>query len=65
MKNNEKHLKEALPPKNTSKKKYRIRIAETQEAEEEIKNFDRYEPIPENEDHKTISWVSRLYGVWS
>jgi len=56
MKNNEKHLKETLPPKNTSKKKYRIRIAETEEAEAEIKNFDRYEPnIPDNEDHKTIS----------
>jgi hypothetical protein len=53
MKNNEKHLKE--PSKNISKKKYRIRIAETEEAEQEIKEFDRYEPIPENEDHKTIS----------
>ena len=44
MKNKKKTLSELLPV-NTSKKKYRIRLAETEEAEKEIKEFDRYEPI--------------------
>lgn len=33
-----------------SKKKYRVRLAETKEAEQEIKEFDRYEPITERKD---------------
>ena len=49
MKNKKKTLSELLPT-NTSKKKYRIRLAETQEAEREIKNFDRYEPITDRTD---------------
>ena len=56
MTNKKKSLNEQLNA-NRSKKKYRVRLAETQEAEKEIKEFDRYESIPRenNEDYKSIS----------
>lgn len=52
MTNKKKSLNEALNV-NRSKKKYRVRLAETKEAENEIKEFDRYENIPDNENRKT------------
>ncbi len=56
MKNKKKTLHEPSND-NRSKKKYKVRMYETKEAEEQIKQFDRYAPIEdrENEDYKTIS----------
>ena len=49
-----KNYKEQDNDKNRGKKRYRKRIVEEQEAEQEIKEYDRQEPIDRvNDSHST------------